>query len=111
MLQPCIKQVVKKLSTKGKGLFKVKHITNDFISFTGYGNNLFSFQITNHPYKGCGTFAAGHLTEWTDQGLTYESEYTRIGDIERAKFTPYHISNTDNPEYIVKNAVYFILGN
>lgn len=110
MLHNTIKQIAKKISSKGKGLFKIQTLEHNFISFKGYGDNVFSFQIDNHPYKGCGTFAAGHVFNGTKWKLTYESEYQRYGNVEVSNFVPYHIANTDNPDYILRNALYFILG-
>lgn len=110
MLQPQIKQIAKKISTKGKGLFHIYALESNFISFKSNGNT-FSFEITNDPFKGCGTFAAGHVIEGEKQDLTFESEYTQIGTIKTAAFIPYHISNTDNPDYVLRNSIYFILGN
>lgn len=110
MLQQTIKQIAKKLTTKGKGLFNIIELKNDRISYESNGNT-FSFLVTNEPIKGCGTFAAGHVHTGTRYGLTYESDYQHYGNIPVASFVPYHITETDNPDYILRNSIYFILGH
>lgn len=110
MLHPNIKKIAKKITSKGKGLFKIIHLSGDSISFKCSGNT-FSFHVTNYPYRGCGEFAAGHVMEGEKYDLTFESDYKEMGIIKTASFIPYHISNTDNPDYILRNSLYFILGH
>ena len=109
MLHPTIKQIAKKISSKGKGYFKIIHLSSNAISFKGYGSNLFFFFLDNNLYKGCGTFAAGIVTEYKAYKPTYESEYQRYGEVDCSHFSPYHIAETDNPDYILRNALHFTL--
>ena len=106
MLHPTIKQIAKKITSKGKGLFKIQSLEYNFISFKGWGDNLFSFQLENNNI---GTFAAGHVFTGKEYKPTYESEYQFCGYVETSKFVPYHISETDNPDYILRNSIHFIL--
>jgi hypothetical protein len=112
MLHPTIKQIAKKITTKGKGLFIITYLSNKQISFKGC-NNVFSFQLedNNRSIFGIGTFAAGHVITDKEYKPTYESEYQFCGYVETSKFIPYHIAETDNPDYILRNSIHFILNN
>lgn len=105
MLHPTIKQIAKKITSKGKGLFTITYLSNNEISFKGC-NNVFSFQLENNNI---GTFAAGHVFTGKEYKPTYENEYQFCGYVETSKFVPYHVSKTDNPDYILRNSIHFIL--
>ena len=109
MLQNTIKKIAKKVLSKGKGLFTIILLNNNQISFKNARGNVFSFDLDNYQFEGCGTFAAGYVIEGEKQGLTFDSEYQNVGTIKTAKFCPYHISYTDNPNYVLKNALHFTL--
>lgn len=109
MLHPTIKTIAKKVCSKGKGLFQITHLSNTAISFRNSMGNVFSFQLTNCPVKGCGEFKAGHVHKYTKLAPTFESEYQKYGNIKCALFIPYHESNTDNPDYILRNSIHFTL--
>ena len=51
----------------------------------------------------------GRVHEWTEQALTFESEYQSIGDVPRAYFrdrvTP---TPTDNPDFVKRAALWYI---
>jgi hypothetical protein len=108
MLNNTIKTIAKKIVSKGKGLFDITHISNSAISFRNT-TNVFSFQIDNYPNKGSGLFRAGYVVEGTKQALTFESGYSKMGTIAIAQFIPFHESTTDNPDYILRNALHFTL--
>ena len=48
-------------------------------------------------------FRIGHVETWTERGLTYESEYYNMGDIDRAVFVDHYTpTTTDNPDFILR---------
>lgn len=70
-----------------------------------HGRRTFSWQETGKPFAGCGEFRAGYVTEWEELAPTYESEYNQLGMVPRASFQCDFQANTDNPDFILRNAV------
>lgn len=97
------KQIVKKIYKTG--FFVEINTEPRYIGFKNVHGALFTFQLDpegDSPTKNTGYFTAGYVRQWVDRGLTYESEYTAVGNIPRAKYEPFYIQQTDNPDFILR---------
>ena len=83
-----------------KGVFHSINVLHDAITFKN-GKNVYSFQLIDNEI---GIFSVGTVTEWQELAPTFESEYYSMGMINRAKFNPFFIEQTDNPRFIIRNA-------
>ena len=93
------KDIVKKLYKTG--LFHSIEVKQGYIGFKNVHNVLFTFQL---EVGKIGYFTAGYVSQWVERGLTFESEYTTIGDIELAKYNLIYIERTDNPDFILRQS-------
>lgn len=91
------KNIAKKIYKSG--LFHSIQVKDKYIGYKNGAGVLFTFQVKRGQI---GYFTAGHVFKWVERGLTYESEYTTMGNIERAKYSPFLIQQTDNPDYILR---------
>jgi hypothetical protein len=94
-----IKKTVKKIFKAG--MFHNITAGTECISYKHH-NRVFSFQITNFPFTGCGYFRSGYVHEGEIFAPTYESEYNSLGMIKTAVFQPDYETPTDNPDYILR---------
>lgn len=110
MIPKVIKQVIKKAYKAG--YFHSFTASQTRISYKDVHNALYVFDLHTAPQiPNLGTFSIGRVEEWTERGLTYESEYQSMGDIKRARFIPYHIQDTDNPDYILRASISSLFPN
>lgn len=100
-----IKKTVKKIFKAG--MFHNITAGRDHISYK-YHNRVFSFQITNFPFVGCGYFRSGYVWEGEILAPTYESEYNSLEMIKTAVFKPDYETPTDNPDYILRASNHLI---
>jgi hypothetical protein len=70
-----------------------------------HGRRTFSWQETGKPFAGCGEFRSGYVTLWEEMAPTYESEYNNLGKMPRASCHCDFQANTDNPDFILRNAL------
>lgn len=108
-MQKLIKKIATKIMAKGKGLFTIIDISKDSISWNNAHGTVFSFQINNDSFPNCGTFAAGIVHTYTEKKLSFASEYQSYEEVETPIFKPYHIAQTDNPSYIIRQSLFFTL--
>jgi len=94
------KQIAKKIHKAG--FFHSLQVEGSTVSFRDCYNCLYAFHVDNYPYTGCGMFVIGRVETWQELAPTFESEYNSLGMVDRAKFIPYHMQNTDNPDYILR---------
>lgn len=106
-MEKLIKQTAKKIAKSG--FFSIIDITKNSISFKNVYDNVFSLQILDKPFKGCGLFRAGYVRKWTEYGATFESDFKSLGTIEKADFRVQYQQTTDNPDFILRQAKYFTL--
>jgi len=110
MIPKVIKQVIKKAYKAG--YFHSFTASQDHVNFQDVHNVVYSFNLCKNPsIPNLGTLAIGRFETWTERGLTYESEYQSMGDIKRARFIPYHIQDTDNPDYILRASISSLFPN
>jgi len=98
-MTPQFKKIIKGIYKKG--IFHSIKVFDDAISFKN-GRNVFSFQLLEGQI---GVFSIGTVTEWQELAPTFESEYSSLGLVNRAKFSPFFIEETDSPRFIIRNAV------
>lgn len=83
-------------------------IKNLAIRFKDSRRNLYVWQTFEDDFAGF--FSIGHVTQWTEQAPTFESEYNTIGDVPRARFNIHFSERTDNPDYILRASRAYLLG-
>ena len=97
------KQIVKKIYTAG--FFYNLRIEQNRLTFTNVNKVLFCFDLTPcSEIANLGIFHAGYVKQWQELAPTYESEYNSIGAIEKAKYSPFFMQETDNPDFILRAA-------
>jgi len=98
-METAIKKTAKKIFKTG--MFHSITVGKNHISYK-HGSRVFSFQVTNYPFIGCGYFRTGYVTEGEIFAPTFESEYSQMGMIKTAVFRPDYEAQTDNPDYILR---------
>ncbi len=102
-MKPVIKAIIKKI-------YKTRLFTEitpgaNRVTFKNVHNVLFCFDLTpDKQIPNLGILHAGYVKQWTEQSPTFESEYNSIGAIEKAKYSPFFIQETDNPDFILRAA-------
>lgn len=99
-----LKQTVKKIVKSGYFRIIDFNIKRQILSFQNVHDQIFSIQPDPlHPSIGM-LFSAGYVEQWSAFEPTFESEYNKLGMVEKAIFKPFLIQNTDNPDFILRNA-------
>ncbi len=98
------KSILKKIYKEK--LFHSIEVKQNYIGFKNVHNVLFTFQIDRGKI---GYYTAGYVNQWIEKGLTYESEYTTIGDIKKADYRLIYIQQTDNPDFILRQSKHITL--
>lgn len=102
-MQTVIKSIIKKIYKTG--LFIDITPEAKRVTFKNVHNVLFCFDLTpDKQIPNLGILHAGYVKQWTEQAPTFESEYTSLGPVEIAKYTPFFMQETDNPDYILRAA-------
>ena len=98
------KQIVKKIYTAG--FFYNLRIEQNRLTFTNVNKVLFCFDLTPcSEIANLGIFHAGYVKQWQELAPTYESEFNSLGMVDRAKYSPFFIQETDNPDFILRAAL------
>ena len=71
-----------------------------------YGN-LYTWQTTAEDIAGY--FTIGRVYTWTERLPTYESQYNSLGDVEKTRYKIKFIQHTDNPDYILRASLSYLL--
>lgn len=95
-MENIVRNTIKKIYKSG--FYTVTHVSHNTLSFSNCNGRVFSIQPKGHLYL----FRSGYVTQWTEMGLTYESGYTTMGEIEKAHFSPDFQQTTDNPDFILR---------
>lgn len=105
-----IKQIAKKLYKTG--LYTQFYIKKDHISFKNCNNVTFSFDLRHklNDIPNTGLFRAGYVVEFTSYEPTFESEYSVLGNVDKAVCNAFFESYTDNSNFILRNANFITLG-
>jgi hypothetical protein len=82
--------------------------SNLMIRYTDTHGNLYTWQTTPEDQIG-GYFTVGKVHTWTERMPTYESEYYSLGNVERSKYAIKFIQHTDNPDYILRASLSYLL--
>lgn len=95
-----LKSIINKIYKSG--LYHSINVEESYIGFKNTNGVLFTFQ--NIDNSGIGIFTAGYVNSWVDRDLTYESEYSVMGNIEKSKYSIFYTQSTDNPDFILRAA-------
>ncbi len=97
------KKAIKKIMKTG--FFRIISIGPDHLSFQ-HSQRIFCLQRFACP--GGYLFRSGYVLEGIKYDYTFESEYTRMGEIKTASFIPDSVNSTDNPDFILRQSLYLI---
>jgi hypothetical protein len=99
-----LRKAVKKLYKTG--FFHSFELQKNYLTYQDVHGNKY---VVHEPANRLPYFRIGKVHEWTERGLTYESEYTVMGDIEKAKFID-HVKpmQTTNPDYILRASLSYL---
>ncbi len=80
---------------------------NMIIRYKDCYDNLYTWQTTSDNIAGF--FTIGKVYTWTERKLTYESEYTSMGDVDVTRYVLSFIQHTDSPDYILRASLSYLL--
>lgn len=71
-----------------------------------HSGRVFSLQQISGQYGY--NFRSGYVSEWTETGPTFESDYKSLGPIQRAAFSCDFQQRTNNPDYVLRASLSII---
>jgi len=103
-----LKQIVKKVYKAG--FFYDITPEQNRVTFRNCHNVLFCFDLTpDKSIPNLGLFHAGYVHQWQELKPTFESEYNSLGMVDMAKYTPFYMQETDNPDFILRQSKHITL--
>jgi len=102
-------RTVKKLYKTG--LFWGFTLKKNYLSYRDCNRTLYVLQLDIKSQIGLFIFSIGHVESWTETGLTYETGYNDMGEIQKSAYID-HVKpvRTDNPDYVLRESLYNVLG-
>lgn len=80
---------------------------NRAIRYNDTHGNLYAWQTFANDIAG--HFTIGKVHTWTERIPTYESGYNSLGNVEVSKYVIKFIQHTDNPDYILRASLSYLL--